>query len=259
MQSFGASSLRSPIESTIDFAGEPPANILKTEYPEKIVLAFYQSLDPGYNRGWNAADFLAGGSQAAEHFGKGDLPYFGFVNRNAVSDLAVVALQYFPLVEQVSASASIEGPRPQYGYVEVAIAAKQGDVSITPETLRFLVVKQNGQWKIDSRWDDDQLDQTQASSTLPTATPPPSGALAAPTARVYVFLRGKDGLTFGFDGSQSAAANAKIVAYEWNFGDGSTGSGDKIIYTYAQAGTHTVTLTVYDDKGQRGTTTVNVP
>ncbi|HEY84166.1 MAG TPA: PKD domain-containing protein [Chloroflexi bacterium] len=90
----------------------------------------------------------------------------------------------------------------------------------------------------------------------PRPRPPPtessSTSVVAPTARIYVFLRGKDGLTFGFDGSQSAASDGKIVACEWNFGDGSAGSGDKIIYTCAQAGTHTVTLTVYDDKGQRG-------
>ncbi|HEY84167.1 MAG TPA: hypothetical protein G4N96_03510 [Chloroflexi bacterium] len=170
MQSFGASSLRDPIRSTIDFAGNPPEKIRETEYPEKIMLAFYQSLDPGYKRGWNTSNFLTKGSQAAEHFSNDDLPYFGFANREPVSNLAVVALKYYPLVEQVNASATIEGPRPQYGYVEVAIAAKQGDVSITPEVLRFLVIKQNGQWKIDSRWGDDQFDQTHISST---PTPPP--------------------------------------------------------------------------------------
>ncbi len=259
MQSFGASSLRSPIESTIDFAGKPPADIFETEYPEKIVLAFYQSLDPGYERGWSSDDFLADGSQAAEHFGKDDLPYFGFANRNAVSDLAVVALQYFPLVEQVSASATVEGPRPQYGYVEVAIAARQGDVVVTPQILRFLVSNQNGQWKIDSRWADIGEAAPPPAVVQPTPTAPGPNAPVLPTAKINVFLRGKNGLTFGFDGGQSTAPGGKIVAYEWNFGDGSTGSGDKIIYTYAQAGTHTVTLTVYDDKGQQGTTAVNVP
>ncbi|MGC9517200.1 MAG: PKD domain-containing protein [Methanomicrobiales archaeon] len=42
----------------------------------------------------------------------------------------------------------------------------------------------------------------------------------------------------------------KIVTCNWNFGDGSTGSGENVQHTYSKNGTYTVTLTVKDSFGQ---------
>jgi PKD repeat protein len=43
-----------------------------------------------------------------------------------------------------------------------------------------------------------------------------------------------------------------IAAYRWDFGDGHTGYGIHPIHVYAEPGTYTVTLLVYDSKGQTG-------
>jgi hypothetical protein len=68
------------------------------------------------------------------------------------------------------------------------------------------------------------------------------------------------GLSCRFDGGGSSDIDGIIVAYEWDFSDGATGSGASVQHAYAQAGSHTVTLTVTDDGGAvgSGSTTVAV-
>jgi PKD repeat protein len=51
-----------------------------------------------------------------------------------------------------------------------------------------------------------------------------------------------------------AAAGRHIVAYDWNFGSGRTGSGVTIAKQYDTPGTYVVTLTVTDDAFQTHTT-----
>jgi PKD repeat protein len=57
------------------------------------------------------------------------------------------------------------------------------------------------------------------------------------------------GLTCSFDGSQSADTDGTIASYNWNFGDGTTGSGATPTHGYSAAGTYSVTLTVTDNRG----------
>ncbi|VVB59527.1 Concanavalin A-like lectin/glucanases superfamily protein [uncultured archaeon] len=52
-----------------------------------------------------------------------------------------------------------------------------------------------------------------------------------------------------FDGSGSYDPDGTIVSYEWDFGDGNTGSGVNPSHTYASGGVYTVTLLVTDDDG----------
>jgi PKD repeat protein len=65
-----------------------------------------------------------------------------------------------------------------------------------------------------------------------------------------------------FDGGLSNDPDGTIVDYTWDFGDGtppvSTGVTPTISYTYAAAGTYTVTLTVTDDGGLTGATSLAV-
>jgi PKD repeat protein len=63
-----------------------------------------------------------------------------------------------------------------------------------------------------------------------------------------------------FDGSGSQDPDGSIVAYEWNFGDGSTGSEQSPVHSYTTEGTYNVTLTVHDDSGamDSAATTVTV-
>ena len=66
-------------------------------------------------------------------------------------------------------------------------------------------------------------------------------------------------LTVDVDGAGSTDPDGAIVAYEWDFGDGSpVASGAAGSYTYAKAGTYTVKLTVTDDQGATASTTSDV-
>ncbi len=58
-----------------------------------------------------------------------------------------------------------------------------------------------------------------------------------------------------FDASSSSDADGQIVSYAWNFGDGSTGSGQVARHQFAVAGSYTVSLRVTDDRGMTGTVT----
>ena len=61
-----------------------------------------------------------------------------------------------------------------------------------------------------------------------------------------------------FDATGSTDPDGTIAAYLWYFGDGTTGSGDATSHSYTAAGTYAVTLTVTDDDGDTGSTTLTV-
>jgi hexosaminidase len=62
---------------------------------------------------------------------------------------------------------------------------------------------------------------------------------------------------FTFDASASYDEDGQIVQYLWNFGDGTTSAGMIVKHAYTSAGSqgknYTVTLTVIDNDGGRGT------
>ena len=62
-------------------------------------------------------------------------------------------------------------------------------------------------------------------------------------------------VTFDASGSRD---NVGIAHFLWDFGDGSTGMGMKTTHTYTKAGTHNVTLTVEDAKGNSAKDTATV-
>jgi PKD repeat protein len=63
---------------------------------------------------------------------------------------------------------------------------------------------------------------------------------------------------FNAEGS-TPSPGRRISSYTWDFGDGSTGSGARVSHTYPVVGTYTVTLTVTDSGGRRGTVSSTVP
>ncbi|MFB7251395.1 PKD domain-containing protein [Microbacterium sp. NPDC056234] len=80
--------------------------------------------------------------------------------------------------------------------------------------------------------------------------------LQAPTA---AFTSTAQHLAVAFDASaSSAAAGESIVAYAWNWGDGTSASGISPTHTYDEPGTYDVTLTVTDGQGLSGATTEQV-
>lgn len=48
-------------------------------------------------------------------------------------------------------------------------------------------------------------------------------------------------------------SDGQVVSYDWNFGDGSTGSGATTTHSYNSPGNYTITLVVTDDQGNVGT------
>jgi PKD repeat protein len=64
-------------------------------------------------------------------------------------------------------------------------------------------------------------------------------------------LSGDAPLTVLFDAA-SSFDDGEIVAYNWDFGDGTPGSGASITHIFAEPGSYTVTLIVTDDSGQTG-------
>jgi len=58
---------------------------------------------------------------------------------------------------------------------------------------------------------------------------------------------GSPGETISFNGDSSYDPDGKISTYKWDFGDGESGSGEKVSHIYKKTGRYMVQLTVTDD------------
>lgn len=66
------------------------------------------------------------------------------------------------------------------------------------------------------------------------------------------------GETVTFDASASTDPNEDIEEYQWNFGDGSTSTGQTVQHVFSDNGNTTVTLTVVDSLNQESTYTLEL-
>lgn len=103
--------------------------------------------------------------------------------------------------------------------------------------------------------------QMPRASESPSATPRPSasqtGTLPTPppaneVPRGVLTVGGRGSLWAAFDASESTDADGHIVAWDWDFGDGSTGSGSRITHRYRNPGEYAVSLRVTDERGAMG-------
>jgi len=65
---------------------------------------------------------------------------------------------------------------------------------------------------------------------------------------VAAFQVSCDGLVCNFDGAVSSDPDGTITSYHWEFGDGATGSGDRVSHAFGADGAYVVRLTVSDDR-----------
>ncbi|MBS3777786.1 MAG: tandem-95 repeat protein [Candidatus Thermoplasmatota archaeon] len=72
------------------------------------------------------------------------------------------------------------------------------------------------------------------------------------------FIPEDRGYSVDFDGTGSYDLDGEIVSYEWDFGDGHTGSGAEPTHKYGQSGSYVATLTVIDNDGATDTDTATV-
>jgi len=64
---------------------------------------------------------------------------------------------------------------------------------------------------------------------------------------------GQAPFTINFSAVLSTDEDGIIVKFEWDFGDGTSGTGEAIAHTYDDAGTYTVVLRITDDGGESAT------
>lgn len=57
---------------------------------------------------------------------------------------------------------------------------------------------------------------------------------------------------------KSISCGRTITAYEWDFGDSTTGAGSSVVHTYGSANTYNATLTVRNDLNQTGASQISV-
>ena len=64
--------------------------------------------------------------------------------------------------------------------------------------------------------------------------------------------------TANFDGTLSYDPDGRIVSYLWNFGDGAAAEGPQATHVYEEDGEYTVLLTVIDNRGISGSSSLMV-
>jgi len=101
-------------------------------------------------------------------------------------------------------------------------------------------------------------DAANSSTQSATISLVPPGIIPAPTSGISAkFTVSSSSVTDHqpvlFDASSSTATNATITSYQWNFGDGATGSGISAQHSFDSAGSFVVTLTVTDSVGRSNT------
>ena len=185
--------------------------------------------------------------------------------------LTAALLAIAPLALAADASIDITDD----GYAPAVVTIAPGE-SVTWSYTNAIIVPRNVNFEDDSILDCPQGDSTSMGATPCVRTFPDAGrfrffdssngGVPCPdydTCPVKGTVNVDAPATVAFDVSAnparrdqtvSFASNANepggtITAYAWDFGDGSTGSGQTASHQYAAAGAYTVTLTVTDDLG----------
>ena len=96
--------------------------------------------------------------------------------------------------------------------------------------------------------------QSNTSAQTVTVDDPPTASTVSFTPSATVITPGSNVNFTDTATSPDADLGGSIAGYNWNFGDGTTGSGPDPSHTYSSPGTYPVSLTVTDDLGESYTT-----
>ena len=132
----GTTTLVAPFGSAVDFPGEIPADILDTPYPEKIVLAFYNTFVKSGAKP-TILEYLS--QAAAAEFMAGKLKYGSPYPLGELKSAVVKELSYYA-TEDASQSAVV--------VVQVLFHRSNGEKSSLIE-VRWNLIRVQGQWKMD--------------------------------------------------------------------------------------------------------------
>lgn len=128
--------LVAPFESRVDFPEGIPAAILDTPYPEKIVLAFYQTLGKPDAKP-TIYEYLS--TQAATELAQGKLRYGAALHHDQIQRAIVQELRYYPTQED-SKTALVT--------VQVIFQPKTGQPS-QPIEVSWRLIRVENRWKMD--------------------------------------------------------------------------------------------------------------
>ena len=73
-----------------------------------------------------------------------------------------------------------------------------------------------------------------------------------------ISLDSRSGLTAAFSAAGSTDPDGEITSYEWEFGDGSTDTGETVLQEYGAGNTYSATVTVTDDEGATSSAEMDV-
>jgi hypothetical protein len=147
--------LAAPIVSTVDFFQGPPTDILNTQYPEKIVLAFYTAQCGDVDDtlclnevDWDPAAFLA--ADALQEYNNNNAEYFGLPFLGNVPNISVNVLRYYPRLEtdadlRVTGQGRdvVTGEEPRFNIVDIGLV-----VGGSVRAIRYEMGVVDGLWKI---------------------------------------------------------------------------------------------------------------
>jgi len=186
-------------------------------------------------------------------------------NKSTFGDTSVRAT-----VPNPDALSAFAAQRTSDGALTVMVIGKiSGSTPVTLNLANFAASGNAQVWQLTSSNAISRLaDLNFSGSSLSTSVPGQSITLfvlsagapnAAPTAVISANpTSGVAPVAVNFSGAGSSDPDGTIASYAWTFGDGTTGTGATVSHTYAAAGSYTARLTVTDNKGATGTTTVTI-
>jgi PKD repeat protein len=149
------------------------------------------------------------------------------------------------------------GPGTNYPVMGTLLAGQSAGITgVSPDGAWWQIGFAGGTGWVSSFYVRAQNTQNVPVVTPPPLPPTPTPVPQAPVAVINAFNQGPTGQVITFDGSGSRASPGhSLVAFAWDFGDGTTANGVTVSHSYSQPGNYVVTLTVTDDQGLTAETT----